>query len=75
MDALVTHPEFGMTSFNEARATVRMVPLFDLGYVFDGDDVFDLETLGPGKREALVGQLNEVSDMASAADERAHFLR
>jgi hypothetical protein len=51
---LVPHLELGMTGFDESGAAVRLVPLLDLLFVFDGDYVFNLEALCARECQAFV---------------------
>src|SRR5579871_4911486 len=59
--ALIPHLELGMACLDQPSAGIGMIPFLDLLLVFHGDDVFDFQSLGPWKGEALVRRLEVIS--------------
>src|SRR5215470_15333301 len=51
-----------------------MIPFFDLLLIFNRDDVFDFQSLGPRECQPLIRRLEVIGYGALATDERAHLL-
>src|SRR6185436_3583255 len=73
MRALAPRLELGMLRLERGRAGVLVSPVAEADLVVVGDDLLDLEALGPGIDETLPGALEVVLDVALAAYVGAHL--
>ena len=74
VDALIPHLELRVLRLEHGRAGVGVSPVLELRFVVVGQDVLDLQPLGPRIDQPLLRSLEIIFDVALAADVGAHLL-